>query len=157
MAGEGLISGPAGSAWSLLGGLTAPLFHGGALAANLRGAHDAYRASFAQYQQTVLEAFQQIADSLHGLVNAADTVRTEREAVGSATNALELNRLGYGVGNSSIIQVIDAQRLQQLAELNLVQARTQRLVQTVTLFTAAGGGIDDAGNRRVASIRNPAA
>jgi len=37
--------------------------------------------------------------------------------------------------------VLDAQRLQQLAGLNLVQARTERFVQTVNLFVAAGGGL----------------
>jgi outer membrane protein TolC len=54
-----------------------------------------------------------------------------------------LTRLGYGIGNAGIIQVIDAQRLQQLAELNLVKARAQRYVVTVNLFVAAGGGLAD--------------
>jgi len=37
--------------------------------------------------------------------------------------------------------VLDSQRLQQLADLSLVQARTERLLQTVNLFVAAGGGM----------------
>jgi outer membrane protein TolC len=90
-----------------------------------------------------LVAFQQIADNLHGLVNAADSVRTEQQALDSANAALHLTRLGYGIGNAGIIQVIDAQRLQQLAELNLVKARAQRYVVTVNLFVAAGGGLSD--------------
>jgi outer membrane protein TolC len=49
-----------------------------------------------------------------------------------------LTRLGYGVGNAGIVQVLDAQRPQQLAELNLVQAHVQRYVATVYLFVAAG-------------------
>jgi len=61
----------------------------------------------------------------------------------SANAALRLTRLGYGVGNVGIIQVLDAQRLQQLAELNLVQTRAQRYVVTVNLFVAAGGGLAD--------------
>jgi NodT family efflux transporter outer membrane factor (OMF) lipoprotein len=143
IAAEGLMSGPAGAAWSLLGGLAAPIFHGGELSARKRAAQDAYRATFADYQQTVLAAFQQIADNLHGLVNAADAVRTEQQALESASAALRLTRLGYGVGNAGIVQVLDAQRLQQLAELNLVQARVQRYVVTVNLFVAAGGGFSD--------------
>ncbi|MEA2726636.1 MAG: hypothetical protein QOF70_1111, partial [Acetobacteraceae bacterium] len=55
--------------------------------------------------------------------------------------ALGLNREGYTAGNSTILQVLDAQRLQQLAELSLVQARTERFLQTVNLFVAAGGGL----------------
>jgi hypothetical protein len=47
----------------------------------------------------------------------------------------------YIAGNSSVLQVLDAQRLLLLAELSLVQARAERLHQTVNLFVAAGGGL----------------
>jgi NodT family efflux transporter outer membrane factor (OMF) lipoprotein len=141
VAEQGLFSGAAGSAWSLIGGLTAPIFHGGALSAHRRQMQDAYQATFAEYQQTVLTAFGQVADNLHGLRNSADEVRTEQQALDSASAALRLTRLGYRVGNAGIVQVLDAQRLQQLAELRLVQARTTRYVQTVSLFLATGGGI----------------
>ncbi|HEY1926184.1 MAG TPA: efflux transporter outer membrane subunit [Caulobacteraceae bacterium] len=141
IAGQGLMSGPAGAAWSLIGGLSAPIFHGGTLTARRRGAEDAERAAFADYQQTVLSAFQQVADNLQGLANAADSVRDEQQALNSATAALNLTRLGYGVGNAGIVQVVDAQRLQQLAALNLTQARVRRYALTVNLFLAAGGGL----------------
>jgi NodT family efflux transporter outer membrane factor (OMF) lipoprotein len=138
---EGLTSGPSESAWSLIGGLTAPIFHGGSLTAQRHAAEDAYQAAFAQYQQTVLTAFQQVADNLHGLTNSVDDVGTERQALDSANSALSLTRLGYGVGNAGIVQILDAQRLQQLAELNLIEARARRYVQTVNLFVATGGGL----------------
>ncbi len=147
MAEEGLLAGPAGAAWSLVGGLAAPIFDGGALSARQRAAQDAYQAALGDYQQTVLVAFQQIADNLHGLANAADSVRTEQQALDSASAALRLTRLGYGVGNAGIVQVLDAQRLQQLAELNLAQVRAQRYVVTVNLFVAAGGGLADTSKR----------
>ena len=141
VAEEGLFSGPAGSAWSLIGGLTAPIFHGGALSAHRRQTQAAYQATFADYQQTVLTAFGQVADNLHGLSNSADEVRAEQQALDSASAALRLSRLGYRVGNAGIVQVLDAQRLEQLAELRLVQARTTRYIQTVSLFLATGGGV----------------
>jgi outer membrane protein TolC len=96
---------------------------------------------FAQYQQTVLTAFQQIADTLHALQNGADAVVAQRQALNSATKALALSREAYTAGNSTVLQVLDAQRLQLLAELSLVQARTERFLQTVNLFVAAGGGL----------------
>jgi NodT family efflux transporter outer membrane factor (OMF) lipoprotein len=138
---NGLFSGPAGAAWSLIGGVAAPVFHGGALSAHRRQTQEAYKATFAEYQQTVLTAFSQVADSLHGLSNSADEVRTEQQALDSASAALRLTRLGYSVGNAGIVQVLDAQRLQQLAELRLVRARTTRYIQTVSLILATGGGI----------------
>jgi outer membrane protein TolC len=152
IAEQGLTGGPAGAAWSLVGGIAGPIFHGGTLSANKRAAQDAYQAAFGDYQQTVLVAFQQIADNLHALGNAADAIRTEQQALNSAGAALRLTRLGYGVGNTGIVQVLDAQRLQQLAELNLVQARAQRYVVTVNLFVAAGGGTPDT-SKQVAMAR----
>lgn len=140
-AAQGLLSGPVGAAWSLIGGITAPIFHGGALSAQRRAAQDAYQAAFAQYQQTVLTAFRQVADTLHALQNGADAVVAQQHALGSATRALGLNRAGYTAGSATILQVLDAQRLQQLAELSLVQTRTERFLQTVQLFVAAGGGL----------------
>ncbi len=142
LAEEGIISGGTAPAWSLLGGLTAPIFHGGTLSAKRRAAEDEYRAVLARYQQTVLESFQQVADTLHGLKNDAAAVRTQQQAVGSADSALDLVRRGYAVGNAGIVQVLTAQRLQQLAQLGLVQARAQRYADTVKLFLASGGRIE---------------
>lgn len=143
IAEEGLFSGPADVAWSLIGGITGPVFHGGALSAHQRAAEDAYKATFAEYQQTVLKAFQQVAVSLHGLDHAAEEVRAEQQALDSANAALRLTREGYRVGNAGVVQIVDAQRLQQLAELQLVQARSKQYFQTVNLFLALGGGISN--------------
>jgi NodT family efflux transporter outer membrane factor (OMF) lipoprotein len=144
VAEQGLLTGPAGAAWSLVGGVAAPIFHGGSLRANQRAAEDGYRAAYAEYQQTVLVSFQQVADSLHALSNSADAVRTQGQALSSADAALQLTRLGYGAGNAGVVQVLDAQRLRQLAQLGLVQARTERYLATVNLFLAVGGGGDGA-------------
>lgn len=144
LAEQGLLTGPAGAAWSLVGGLAAPVFHGGALRAGKRAAEDAYQASYARYRQTVLVSFQQVADSLHALANSADAVRTQQQALASADAALRLTRLGYGAGNAGVLQVLDAQRLRQLAELGLVQARTQRYLATIRLYMALGGGVEPA-------------
>lgn len=143
VAEQGLLTGPAGAAWSLVGGVAAPIFHGGSLRANKRAAEDGYQAAYAEYQQTVLVSFQQVADSLHALSNSADAVRTQDQALASADAALRLTRMGYGVGNAGVVQVLDAQRLRQLAELGLVQARTERYLATVRLFLAVGGGVSE--------------
>jgi len=143
IAEQGLFSGPSGAAWNFVGGIAGPIFHGGSLSAHRRAAQDAYRASFAQYQQTVLTSFRQVADNLHGLSNSADEVKSQQQALDSASAALRLTRQGYSVGNAGVVQVLDVQRLQQLAELRLVQARTTRFVDTVGLYLATGGGLAD--------------
>jgi NodT family efflux transporter outer membrane factor (OMF) lipoprotein len=54
IAAEGLLSGPSAAAWSFVGGIAAPIFHGGALSARKRAAQDDYQAALGDYQQTVL-------------------------------------------------------------------------------------------------------
>ena len=60
--------------WSAAGGLTQPLFQGGALRAQTRAARDLYLAQAATYRQVVLEALAQLADGLRALEHDADRV-----------------------------------------------------------------------------------
>lgn len=140
---QGLLGGgPSEVAWNLVGGLTAPIFHGGALTAQRRAAQDDYQAALAIYQRTVLNAFAQVADTLQALGNDADALRTQRQARDSASSSLDLTRLGYEAGNAGYVQVLDAQRLHQQAQLGVVQASSQRYVDAVKLLLAAGGRVD---------------
>jgi NodT family efflux transporter outer membrane factor (OMF) lipoprotein len=137
---SGLLTGGAASGWSVLGGITAPIFHGGALSAQRRAAQDDYQAAFAQYQLVVLRSFGQVADTLHALEHDAEALQTDATQVDSAERTVGLTQQGYRVGNAGILQVVTAEREQQLAEIGLVQARTQRVADTVGLYVAAGGG-----------------
>jgi outer membrane protein TolC len=136
----GLLSGGTATAWSLIGGVTAPIFHGGTLTARKRAAQDEYRAAFAQYQLVVLNSFAQVADTLHALDHDAEALETQQQALTSADSSLGLTRQGYRVGNADILQITTAQRQYELAELGVVNARTRRLTDTVSLFLASGSG-----------------
>jgi NodT family efflux transporter outer membrane factor (OMF) lipoprotein len=139
---QGLLGGgPSETAVNLLGGLTAPIFHGGALTAERRAAQDEYRASFAAYKQTVLEAFSQVAAALEALDHDAESLSTQQQALQSAGASLALTRQAYAAGNAGYIQVLDAQRLHQQAQLGEVQADGQRYVDAVKLLLAAGGRV----------------
>ena len=138
---EGLLTGGTASAWSLVGGITGPVFHGGTLNAQRRAAQDDYQAAFARYQWVVLNSFGQVADTLHALDHDADALQTQQQALASADSALGLTRQGYRVGNADILQILTAQRLYELAQLGVVEARTQQLTDTVGLFLACGGGV----------------
>ncbi len=140
---EGLLGGgPSETAWSVLGGLTAPMFHGGALTAERRAAQHEYQAAFAAYRQTVLNAFSQVAASLQALGNDAESLLTQQRALESASASLALTTQAYAAGNAGYVQVLDAQRLRQQAQLGEVQAYSQRYVDAVKLLLAAGGRVD---------------
>lgn len=137
---SGLLSGGTTAGWSLIGGVTAPIFHGGALKAQRTAAEDAYKSVFAQYQLVVLSSFGQVADTLHALDHDAQALRTHETELASAQRTVELTQQGYRVGNAGILQVVTAERERQLAQIGLVQVRTQRVADTVALFLASGSG-----------------
>ena len=125
-------------AWSLISGLTMPLFDGGTLHAQKRAAVDAMRASAASYQETVLEAFAQVADLLEALGHDAEQLDAQDQAQQAAEANLSLTRAAYGEGNVGILRVLDAQRSYQQARLGYVQTVAQRYLDTVQLFLALG-------------------
>jgi NodT family efflux transporter outer membrane factor (OMF) lipoprotein len=126
-------------AWSLISGLTMPLFDGGTLHAQKRAAVDAMRASAANYEETVLEAFTQVADLLDALAHDAEQLDAQDQAQKAAEANLSLTRAAYQEGNVGILRVLDAQRSYQQARLGFVQTMAQRYLDTVQLFLALGG------------------
>ena len=125
--------------WNIAAGLTQPLFNGGALSAERRGAIDAYQAALADYENTVLAAFGEVADNLQALANDAEKIAAENEAEQTSAAALDLARRSYAVGNSGILDVIDAERRYAQARLGSSQAVEQRLLHTVQLYVSLGG------------------
>jgi NodT family efflux transporter outer membrane factor (OMF) lipoprotein len=129
----------ASNAWGLIAGLTTPVFDGGTLRADKRAAEAAMHASAANYEQTVLVAFGQVADALEALDHDAEQLDAQIRADDAAQSNLDLARLGYKEGNTGILTVLDAERQYQQSRLGYVRAIAQRYVDTVQLFLALGG------------------
>jgi NodT family efflux transporter outer membrane factor (OMF) lipoprotein len=128
------------TAWSLISGLTQPLFEGGTLRAERRASLDALHASAARYQQVVLESFGQVADLLDALDHDAQLVAAQANARDTSQASLELARQSYQAGNSGVLQVLDAQRQRQRAELGFLDAQSHQYLDTIQLLLAVGGG-----------------
>jgi NodT family efflux transporter outer membrane factor (OMF) lipoprotein len=127
-------------AWSALANMSAPIFHGGTLTAQQRAAKDTLDASWAAYRQTVIQSFGQVADQLQALAHDDEAVKTQMVALSVAEEALRLARLSYEAGNSTLFQLLDPQRQREQAQLGLVRAQTQRLIDTSELMVALGSG-----------------
>ena len=125
--------------WSLTGGLVAPILDGGTLRAERRAAADAMQASAAKYQQTVLTAFGQVADSLQALDHDAEALEAQTNARQATRDYLELTRKSYHEGNIGVLQVLDAERRYSQASLAYVRVFAQRYMDTAQLFLALGG------------------
>lgn len=126
--------------WNFGAGVTAPLFHGGALKAQQRAAESNFASARATYQQVVLQSFAQVADTLDALQHDTRLLGEQRAALESSHRSLELTRRAYREGDIALLQVLDASRLYQRARLGYAQAAAQRYLDTAQLFLAMGGG-----------------
>ncbi len=126
--------------FDIFAGLTAPIFHGGTLKAQKRGAEADARAAAETYQQTVLEAFGQVSNLLSAMETDGKSLASEQEAAAIAERSLHLSRRSFQVGNSGILQVLDSSRSYQRAKLALVEARARQYFNIARLYVATAGG-----------------
>lgn len=126
--------------WNLGAGLLQPIFRGGELTAKRRSAIAAYDQAAAEYRQTVLKAFQEVADSLRALETDARTLQAQAQAEAAAKAALALIEKQYELGAVSYPALLIAQRDYQKTRMNLIAAQAQRYADTAALFQALGGG-----------------
>lgn len=140
----GSLLGASGRFWSLGGGLTAPIFHGGALSEQRKAAIATRDQAAAIYRQTVLSSFEQVADALRGLQHDAEALRAEQDARDTAGQALALIQDNYVAGIATYLQVIIANEQYLQTKIGYTQAVAQRLQDTVALYAALGGGWWDA-------------
>jgi NodT family efflux transporter outer membrane factor (OMF) lipoprotein len=129
----------AAAAWGIAANLTAPLYDAGKLRAERRAALDGYQGSLADYRQVILRSFGEVADGIQALANDDDLFTSQDTAAQTAAAARDLVRRSFTVGNSGILDVLDAERSTAQAQLGLSKAKAQRLIDTVHLYVALGG------------------
>jgi NodT family efflux transporter outer membrane factor (OMF) lipoprotein len=125
--------------WGLAGQLAQPLFRSG-LRAETRAADAGFDAAAANYRQTVLQALRNVADVLRALDNHAQTLTAQTAADASAQESMQSMRQQYALGAASYLQVLIAQQQVQRTRISLSAAQAQRLLETVALYQAMGGG-----------------
>ncbi|MBP9691772.1 MAG: efflux transporter outer membrane subunit [Alphaproteobacteria bacterium] len=126
--------------WDILANILQPVFQGGALLAKRRGTLAALEQAAAQYQQTVLLAFQNVADTLKALELDAQQLKSQTEASNAAFNTLKLSESQYKLGAVSYLYLLDAERQYQQTRIGRIQAQAARYADTAALFQALGGG-----------------
>jgi len=131
---------PGTQIWNIGASLLQPIFHAGQLQARKRGAQAAYDQAFAQYQQTVLGAFQNVADVLFALEFDAVALKAQADAEAAARESLDMTVKQLQFGSASQLALLNAQRQYEQAKIGLVQAQAARYADTAALFQALGGG-----------------
>jgi NodT family efflux transporter outer membrane factor (OMF) lipoprotein len=120
--------------------LSLPLFDGGRRHEDVVRARAAFTEAAADYRQTVLDAFRQVEDELVLANRLAVAEARQQEAVDAAVQTTDLAKRLYVEGASGYIEVVTAQTAELQAQQSDIQIRTQRLVASIDLVRALGGG-----------------
>jgi len=126
--------------WSLGFGLTLPVFDAGRYGARVQAAEARQKQALAVYQKSVETAFREVADALITVKQTAAAEEDQQARVAAARNVLRLARLRYEEGYSAYLEVLDAQRTANDAELAFLRHRQARLAASVDLMKSLGGG-----------------
>ena len=126
--------------WTLGPNISLPLFQGGRNRAGLEQAKAAYLEAVANYRSQVLVAFHEVEDGLVGLRLLKEQYEDQERAALAAKQAADLSRLRYKEGLASYFEVVIADQTELANELTADELNGQRLVTTVQLIKALGGG-----------------
>ncbi len=129
-----------GNIWSFGGALAQPIFNGGALRAEKRKAVASYEEAGSNYQQVVLQAFEQVADTLRAIEHDAQTLQARSEAAAQAEATFNIATQRYTAGGISQLALLDAQRQYLQTTLDRTTSAAARYSDSASLLQALGGG-----------------
>lgn len=128
--------------WALGANVSQDIFSGGRLRAQVQFARAGYDANVAGYRETVLGAFQEVQDEITGLTVLMQAQQSQQQAVDAARRTLDISTSRYSGGLVSYLDVVTAQQNLLTDEQQLAVIQGQRLVSSVLLVKALGGGWD---------------
>jgi len=128
--------------WAVGADAAEAIFTGGSRRAQTQFAKAGYDASVASYRNTVLGAFGEVQDDVTGLIVLDQAFRSQEQAVDAARRTLNISTDRYTGGLVNYLDVVTAQQTLLNNEQQLAVIRGQRLVTSVLLIKALGGGWD---------------
>ena len=131
---------PVSRAWNLTGGITQPIFQGGALVGQYQLNKGRYAELLSDYHKAVISAFGNVEDALVSAQQTAEQLRRQQEAVATARRAYELTQAQFHAGVINILVVLSTETALFTAEDTLVQVKYSHLNALVALYSALGGG-----------------
>jgi len=133
----------ASSLWSFgLTDVTLPIFNGGLTSARVAAARATYDQSVATYRQAVLTGFQQVEDQLAASRILAQQAEVQARAVQAAQEAERLTLNQYRAGTIDYTSVITAQANSLADQETALTILQSRLLASINLIEALGGGWD---------------
>jgi len=128
--------------WAIGANVAESIFTGGARRAQVQYAQAGYDATVANYRGTVLQAFREVQDSLTDLTILDQAFQSQQQAVDASRRNLDIATNRYKGGLVSYLDVVTAQQTLLTNEQELAILQGQKLVTSVLLVKALGGGWD---------------
>ena len=125
---------------SLAASTVAPIFTGGRLHANVEQAKASYQGSLAQYEKTVLTSYKEVEDQLSALRYLGNQQQLQDLTVNDAQQTEQLATQRYTAGLVNYLDVLTAQQTVLFNQRTAAQIAGQRMLATVVLVKALGGG-----------------
>ena len=126
--------------WTAGIGVVLPVFDGGRNKANLERAKAVYEENLAQYQSQVLVAFQEVESALAGLRILAEQSEPQARALAGAQKTSQISNSRYKAGLVTYLEVVDSERNVLSNQRLATQLAGQRMLTSVALIKALGGG-----------------
>ena len=134
-----LFSGPSGL-WSFGGQLIQPIFTAGRIRSNVRLTESQQREAVLFYQQSIQQAFREVADALVAYRKQQEFRQQEELLTAAAEDATRLANTRYRGGVTSYLEVLDSDTRYFDAQLGLAQAQLSERIALVQVYSALGGG-----------------
>jgi multidrug efflux system outer membrane protein len=131
---------PHAAFFSLVGGLTQPIFDGGKILGNFEYTRARQDELLQTYRKTVVSAFTDVDNALVSIKQTTEKLRLQREVVAASRRAFQLSEQQLRAGTADIVTVLNTQLTLFQAEDALWQAQLARLLAFVSLYQALGGG-----------------
>ena len=120
--------------------VTLPIFHGGAISGQYRGARGQYDEAVARYDAQVVQAFREVADAAVSRKMLDERLGQSRQALADAEEANALARQRYAGGLSTYLDVLNAEAGVLQARRSVAELETRAFAIDVAMVRALGGG-----------------
>ncbi|MBT1686149.1 efflux transporter outer membrane subunit [Dawidia soli] len=131
---------PGSAVYSLGGGLTAPIFQRGKIKALFNAANAKQRIAMAEYQRSLLSAYQEVYSVAHNHYNLVQQIDLKEQEVAVQRRASVTSNDLFSVGYANYLEVITSQRRLLDVELELAHLKRNVLQNRAVLYRALGGG-----------------
>jgi outer membrane protein, multidrug efflux system len=131
---------PHAAFFSMVGGLTQPIFDGGAILGNFELTKAKQDELLQDYRKAVVSAFGDVDNALVAIRETTNKLRLQREVVAASRRAFQLSEQQLRAGTADIVTVLNTQLTLFQAEDALWQAQLARLLAVVSFYQALGGG-----------------